>query len=74
MGLKNKLTFKEKGGTNNSSKICQFNYHIVPSQDLQAPRYILACPLPTNSPKDFSCFDLQLNVIIPMIHMHLIFP
>jgi len=28
-----------------------------PSQGLQAPRYIQACPLPTNSLKDSFCSD-----------------
>lgn len=54
-------------------KASQLKFHLIPSQDLQAPHCIQVYPPPTSSPKDFSCFDLQLDETIPMIHMHLIF-
>ena len=45
-------------------------FQIKPSQDLQAPRYIQVCPLPTNSPKDSFCSDLQQDEIVPMTQKH----
>lgn len=45
-----------------------------PLQDPQVPRYIQACPPPTNSPKDFSYFDSQQGEKVLWTRMNLAFP